>query len=173
MAPSQAAKPIHWSPPSNSWCKANFDGAVFQELGEAGLGVVVRDHEGTVIGAFSERIALPPTVEDVEAMAGRRAISFAKELGLPKVIFEGDAARIINSLNSEEECLAPFGHIVEESRYLGASFSAFAFNHVKRIGNRIADKLAKLARESLSPCCWLNGIHSDAINLVLSDRSYG
>ena len=172
-APSQVAEPICWYPPSNSWCKANFHGAVFQELGEAGLGVVVRDHEGTVIGALSERIALPPTVEEVEAMAARRAISFAKELDLPKVIFEGDAAGIIDFLNSEEDCLAPFGHIIEESRYLGASFSAFAFSHVKRLGNRVADKLAKLARESLAPRCWLNGIHSDAINLVLSDKSCG
>ena len=90
-----------------------------------------------------------------------------------KIIFEGDAAGIINSLNSEEECLAPFGHIIEESRYLGASFSAFAFNHVKRIGNRVAEKLAKFARESLSPRCWLNDIHSDAINLVLSNISCG
>ena len=69
--------PAHWSTPPNSWCKANFDGAIFLELGVAGMGVVIRDHEGNMIGALSERIALPPSVEDVEALACRRAISFA------------------------------------------------------------------------------------------------
>ena len=41
------------------------------------MGVVIRDHEGNMIGALSERIALPPSVEDIEALACRRAISFA------------------------------------------------------------------------------------------------
>ena len=51
--PIQPSGPTRWSPPPNSWCKANFDGAVFQELGAAGLGVEAiagrRDHEGNVI----------------------------------------------------------------------------------------------------------------------------
>ena len=133
--------------------------------------MVIRDHEGNVIGALFERIALPPSVEDVEAIAGRRAISFAEEIGLQKAIFEGDAVSIINSLNTEDECLTSFGHLIEDSRQLVASFRAFAFTHVKRKGNRVADKLVKLARESHFPRSWLNGIHSDAINLVLFDRS--
>ena len=93
--------------------------------------MVIRDHEGNVIGALFERIALPPSVEDVEAIAGRRAISFAEEIGLQKVIFEGDAVSIINSLNTEDECLASFGHLIEDSRQLVASFRAFTFTHVK------------------------------------------
>ena len=35
------------------------------------MGVVIRDHEGNMIGALSERIALPPSVEDVEHVGGR------------------------------------------------------------------------------------------------------
>lgn len=40
--------------------------------------MVIRDYEGSVIGALSERIALPSSIKDVEALVGRRAISFAK-----------------------------------------------------------------------------------------------
>ena len=78
--------------------------------------MVIRDHEGSVIGALFERIALPPSVEDVEALAGRRAILFAQELGLLEVIFEGDAEIIVNSFNTDEECMAPFGPLIEDSR---------------------------------------------------------
>ena len=170
--PQQSSATVRWSPPPISWYKANFDGAIFQELGAAGLVVVIRDHEGSVVGALSERIALPPLVEDVEALAGRRAISFAKEIGLQEVIFEGDAEIIINSLTTDGECMASFGHLIEDSTQLAASLRAFAFSHVKRKGNSVADKLAKLARGSLVPRIWLNDIHSDATNLVLYDRSF-
>ena len=135
--------------------------------------MVIRDHEGSVIGALSERIALPPSVEDVEALAGRRAIAFAKEIGLQEVIFEGDAEIIINSLSMDGKCMAHFGHLIEDSRQLAASLRAFfTFSHVKRKGNSVADKLAKLARESPFPRIWFNDIHSDATNLVLLDRSF-
>ncbi|XP_065638360.1 uncharacterized protein LOC136071235 [Quercus suber] len=116
LIPQLPSAPIHWSPPPISWCKANFVGAIFQELGSVGLGVVIRDHEGSVIGALSERIPLPPSVEDVEALVGRRVISFAQELGLQEVISEGDAEIIVNSLNIDDECMASFGILIEDSQ---------------------------------------------------------
>lgn len=85
--PIHSSAPIHWSPPPYSWCKANFDGAIFQELEAVGVGVVIRDHEGNGIRALSKRIALPSSIEDVEAIVGRKAISFTKQFGLQKVIF--------------------------------------------------------------------------------------
>ena len=72
----------HWLPPSPSVYKVNFDGATFSDIATAGLGVVVRDSEGLVIAALSERIRLPPTVAALEALACRRSILFAIELGL-------------------------------------------------------------------------------------------
>ena len=113
--------------------------------------MVIRDHEGSVIGALSERIALPPSMEDVEALVGRRSIAFAKEIGLQEVIFEGDAEIIITSLFTDGECMSPFGHLIEDSRQLAASLKAFTFSHVKRKGNSVADKLAKFARVPISP----------------------
>ena len=111
----QPLTPVHWCPPPNSWCKVNFDGAIFQELEAAGIGVVIRDHEGRVTGAMSERIALPPSIEHVEALACRRAILFARDFNLQIVTLEGDSETIINSLNLDEECFASFGHLIEDS----------------------------------------------------------
>ena len=68
--------------------------------------------------------------------------------------------------------MASFGHLIEDSQQLVTSFRAFAFSYVKRKGNGVADKLAKLVRESHFPRIWLEDIHSDATNLVLFDRSF-
>ena len=56
----------------------------------AGIGVVIHDSEGEVIATLLERISLPPSVENVEAMSCRRAMHFALEIGIRDVVFEGD-----------------------------------------------------------------------------------
>ena len=63
--------------------------------------MVARDLDGMVITPLSERIRLPPTVADLEALACRRAILFALELGLQDVVFEGDSEVIINHLKAK------------------------------------------------------------------------
>ena len=56
-----------WFPPSAPLLKVNFDGVLFMDTSQAGIGVVIRDSAGKVIGALSDRIVLPTTVDDVEA----------------------------------------------------------------------------------------------------------
>nr|POE59978.1 hypothetical protein CFP56_03573 [Quercus suber] len=121
---------------------------------------------------MSEHIALPPSIEHVEALACRRATLFAKDFNLQAVIFKGDSKTIINYLKSDEDYLASFGHLIEDSRHLASSFQAVTFSHVKRNGNNVADKLAKLARQCHVPRMWVEDIHSDASNFVLMDRSF-
>ena len=132
----------------NGVYKANFDGAVFQELQKAGVGVVIRNSNGEVIGALSESYLLPATVEDVEAITCRKAISFAINPGLENVVFEGNSETIIKALNSDYTCLTSFGHIIDDARTLALCFDTFSFMHVKRSGNAVADKLAKLTKYS-------------------------
>ena len=74
-----------WQPPAENSIKANFDGAVFGEEQEAGIGVVLRDSEGQVLAALSEKVRLPATVEVLEMMAARRSALFARELGFSRV----------------------------------------------------------------------------------------
>lgn len=120
--------PTHWLPPSPSVYKVNFDGATFQDTVSAGLGVVAYDLDAMVIAALSERIHLPPTVEDLEAMACRRAISFAIEIGLQDVVFEGDSKVIFKQLTADQPCMAAFGHIIKYSRSLSTRLRK-AFSH--------------------------------------------
>ena len=78
----------------------NFDAALFENVGRAGIGVAIRDSEGEIIGALSQRIPLPFSVEMVEAMATRRATLFAQELSLSKVMLEDDCHKVVSALNS-------------------------------------------------------------------------
>lgn len=59
---------------------------------------MIRDYHGRVIGAMAERIPIPTYVEIVEALAYRRALTFARELNISDSVFEGYAEIIIKSL---------------------------------------------------------------------------
>ncbi|XP_050290092.1 uncharacterized protein LOC126728284 [Quercus robur] len=87
-----------WSPPPEGVYKANFDAALFKHCNYAELGVVVRDCNGDVIAALSQRIALPHSVEHAEALAVSRAVTLAKELCLSQMVFEGDCQREGNKI---------------------------------------------------------------------------
>ena len=50
---------IKWRPPLGELYKTNYDGAVFSESREASIGVVVRDANGEVIAALTEKIKYP------------------------------------------------------------------------------------------------------------------
>nr|POF05590.1 putative protein phosphatase 2c 51 [Quercus suber] len=60
---------LHWCPPEQFQYKANFDGAVFKSSNSAGLGAVICDNKGAVIGALSMHVPFPQSVAEVEAMA--------------------------------------------------------------------------------------------------------
>nr|POF25628.1 hypothetical protein CFP56_17889 [Quercus suber] len=107
--------PTHWLPPSLHQYKANCDGAIFHDINSVGLGVVIRDFASLVIATLLERICLPSIVDELEALAYRRAIVFALEIGLHEVAFEGDSEVVFKQLNAKPPCLASYGHIIEES----------------------------------------------------------
>ncbi|XP_065620451.1 serine/threonine protein phosphatase 2A 55 kDa regulatory subunit B alpha isoform-like [Quercus suber] len=65
--------------------------ATFRSTNTAGIGVIVRDCAGEVIGALSLPIPMPQSVAAAEALACRRAVMFAAEIGLTRVVIEGDS----------------------------------------------------------------------------------
>lgn len=79
--------------------------SIFQDIRMAGIGVVIRDSEGEVIATLSGRIILPPSMEDVEAMACWQAMHFALEIGIQDVVFEGDSEVIFKHLTSDSRVL--------------------------------------------------------------------
>ena len=59
---------------------------------------MTRNEQGLVMASLSQKIPLPFTVVKVEALVGRRAVEFAVELGLDRIILERDSLILINTL---------------------------------------------------------------------------
>lgn len=120
--------PTRWSPPPIPFSKRIL---IFQDISFAGIGVVIRESTGKVVGALSERIKLPPTVEDVESLACKRVIAFAIEIGLHRVVFEGDLTTFLNYLQANSPCQASFGIVIEDSLSLASQLDSFSFSHAR------------------------------------------
>nr|POF25913.1 hypothetical protein CFP56_37916 [Quercus suber] len=96
LAPKQRTELVRWQSPTEDSVKANFDRAVFREDQEAGIGMVIRNKEGQVLAALSEKVMI--LVKILEMLAAQRAAIFAQELGFRQVCFEGDVELVVKSL---------------------------------------------------------------------------
>ena len=72
---------VRWQALSGNSVKVNFDGAIFKEEQESGIGVVIRNNKGQVLAALSKKVTIPATVEILEMLVARKAATFARDLG--------------------------------------------------------------------------------------------
>ncbi|KAL0009205.1 hypothetical protein SO802_010707 [Lithocarpus litseifolius] len=87
----------------------------YQDLQMAGIGAVIRNSSGQFIGALSDRSNLLSAMDDVEAIACRKAISFALELGVDEVEFEEDARAL--ALNFVSFCFSHLRSAIDLERH--------------------------------------------------------
>ncbi|KAL6205492.1 hypothetical protein ACLB2K_022751 [Fragaria x ananassa] len=144
-----------WSRPAEGYLKINYDGAYTVRKG--GLGVVARDTKGRFVAAKC-RLVNVESEDEVVAMAALEALCLAKELGWPRVCFEGDSVRVVNALQtstasddsdtysfssfSSSSSSSSFSQIISEIQYMSRSFQQSTFSVIHQKANAIAENLA-------------------------------
>ena len=68
----------------------------------------------------SQKIPLPFTVIEGEALAARMAVVFAAEVGLDRIVLEGDSKILINTLQHGCRSLAQFGHLAADLQHIAS-----------------------------------------------------
>ena len=167
--PAVQGPQVRWTKPPDDFYKANFDATLFENSNMAGIGVVIRDYNGNIIGALSQKIAFPQSIEHAEALAASRVVVFARELSLFKVIFEGDCLGVIKAINTKEPCKSLFGHIVEEIWSFSSALMDCSFQHIKREGNKLAHALARRAVVFADTDVWVKELPVDLDDIFSLD----
>ena len=160
---------MHWQPPAHQQYKINFDGALFKDENQAGIGVVIRDSKGQVMVSLAQRIPLPNTAIEVEALAAWRAMELALEIGLNKGVLEGDSLILMNALKSNSHSLAQFGHIINDIQYLASQFSIISFSHVRRHCYTVAHSIARRAISFSSLQVWMEDVPPEIADVLQAD----
>lgn len=80
----------------------------------------MKSHPGLVMASLSQQVPLPFTTIEVEVLVARRSVEFSIELGLDRIVLEGDSQILIDTLQSRFISLAQFGNIVNDVQYIAS-----------------------------------------------------
>ena len=169
LSPQAQRTSTMWMAPETHNYKLNFDEATFAKDGAAGIGVVIRNDDGLVITSLSQRIPLSASVIEVEALAARRAMEFALELGFDNMTLEGDSKVLMKTLNARGNTLAHYGNLIADILVLTSHFSKVQFSFVRRQCNRLAHSLARRASIIQRMSVWMEEVPPDLIPVSLAD----
>ena len=107
--------------------------------------MVVRDSQGWVLAALTEKVDGVQDAEVIEALAIRQAIRFAIETSFNCVIIESDSLSVVKAIQDTAEPTCHIGNIIEDVKLLSKSMKSCEFHHTKREANQVAHSLARNA----------------------------
>ena len=102
----------------------------------------------------------------MEASAARKATKFALEIGINKIVLEGDSEIIYKDLMSNDHSLALHGHLIQDVKGLVPLFSSIWFSHVSQTGNKAAHSLARRVILSKNLNVWMEDVPPDILDVI-------
>ncbi|KAL4318503.1 hypothetical protein GQ457_18G007150 [Hibiscus cannabinus] len=148
---------------SDKWCappplhyKINVDASVRLVDSKSSLGFLARDSESNIMGAgfyINNNLSL---VFSAEAEVIFQGLEFAKDLGLHRVVVEGDNKSMVEKLISHSQDILDIGSIIQDVKILASSFASCACRFIGWSGNQSAQALASEGLKSSSNLFWVD-----------------
>lgn len=96
---------------------------------KVGIGVIVRDHEGQVIATQQASRNLKASTLMTETYAAMMATTFNKELGVKKIMMEGDAIQVVRDLQKETNNRSNIGALTDNVKNMMLWFTSWSIQH--------------------------------------------
>ena len=156
------------------------DAAIFENLRLVGIGVVVRDHLGSVWAALSMKIGALLGPLETEAKAMEEGLRFAWDRGFISAELttnrwwctndeegdEGDSLMVYQSLTTSAIPPASILNIISGALLQASQLDECTFSFTRRTSNKVAYELAQYARHLSNSSIWLKETLSFIENLV-------
>ena len=154
-ASQEARRNCKWSPPPRGWAKLNFDGAARGNPGMAGIGCIVNNDSGVWIAKKAKPIG-PSSNNMAEFLALEEGLNICLQLGISKLIIEGDSQIILNAIRKRSTPNWILNSRLQEVILLLDKFEELKICHIFREGNSEADVLANFGADG----CFLSLVRS-------------
>lgn len=125
-----------WQKPEVGWVKCNFDGAWCHNGSRGSFGVVIRNHFGEFLAAFTGPIEISESAFHAELIAFRSAVILVtNNYHLDwRVIFEGDSNLVIVAVKDQGEDCSPLGPAINDVIFFLRRMAHSRFNHMQDEG---------------------------------------
>jgi ribonuclease HI len=135
---------ISWSPPPRGTLKMNVDAHLSSD-GRSFSGLVLRQSDGSVVGAATRSHLGTNDAVVREALGLIDAIETIKRLGLTDIIIEMDNQTIVNAVKNRASIKKSWGSAVNQCINFLKDNPNSSLSRVSRKGNQVAHDLAKWA----------------------------
>jgi ribonuclease HI len=112
--------------------EVNVDAALDRGAGKMGFGLIMRDHEGKLVAAKSIMRMGSWDSAAAEALAAYFGVILGQEIGVQKMILEGDAKQIIDAIQEKDRQDSMIGHLIDDVRLSLNNIPEWKVNHVFR-----------------------------------------
>ncbi|KAL4335266.1 hypothetical protein GQ457_07G037440 [Hibiscus cannabinus] len=161
---------VQWSPPIPPFVKLNFDASFRQGERLASLGWVLRDDEGFILAAECALAHHISSSFAAEALAAKKGVKAAIDLGFRKVIVEGDSLTVITKLKSTDRDFSEIGAITEDTRCFLRNLECSRLSFIRRRGNRVAHELARERFSITADQSWIEEAPARIEAIAAEDR---
>ncbi|KAK2634259.1 hypothetical protein Ddye_029051 [Dipteronia dyeriana] len=145
---------VRWRPPIYGSYKLNTDTSLDISSQQIGLGMVIQDQDGNMMGSSAQKVKTNSTPKAAEACAILRGLTFAFVTGLLLVLVKSDALEVVNMIKSGKEISAEIGLFVGDIQELLLCNSGCLISYVSKKMNVVAHNISKLAL-SIDEDCYL------------------
>lgn len=151
--------------------KVNWDAGCDKLHKTIGLGAIVRDREGQVLGSMFIKKCIVTSPFTVEALGLFKAIMFCKHAGFSNLILAGDALQVVELMQTNFVDWSEGICIIIDSKKVFHTFSTWSVHHIPRLCNDAANSLSKLALTTSFDVYMLDNYPDCISNIILLDAS--
>lgn len=132
---------VPWCSPLLSYVKFNVDGASKGNPGTSGIGGVLRNHQGTMLGYFVKATGHLWAYE-AELQAIVHALVFCQQYGIHNVLIESDCSLVVGWVRNVNARPWSLHQVFNRIDFLMPLVNCLGVCHILREGNSFADYLA-------------------------------
>ncbi|KAL5554075.1 hypothetical protein UlMin_041476 [Ulmus minor] len=158
-----------WQAPEVGFVKVNSDAAWCSIKKKFGLGSVIRDYSGKVLGSVAMSVSSSVSVAVAESWALEKGVSLAKRLGFSAVILETDCLGVTKALDTKTLHDSDLSYVFDSIYDICLGFDMYKFSYTPRTGNQVAHSLARLALSLENVQIWPSGVPESLYPLVIAD----
>jgi ribonuclease HI len=137
---------VRWERPPEGYLKLNVDGSFMESDGTAGVGMILRAHDGTIVFSACKSLKHCSSALEAELYALKEGVALSLIHSEDHFFIESDSAEVVRMLSANVRDRSVLGHIVAEIKTLLDSERVEGVQKIPRAMNVASHVLAGFGR---------------------------